>query len=256
MAKNELIVQTFDYELVSKDEAGKLQCLAREIARGRQKAADAIIETGESLAAAQDVLSHHRSGTFQKWVDAECVFSVSTAYRYMDAYREFGNCATVGQIELSAMYVLAKNGTAKNKALKLLSKGIAVTQSLAKKLVKEVKDALSGSGDDEPEPDPAEEEFPEDETLEEMCERETSEIESWARQIAKLMKEAQKALEDVPTLDELNARTGWERKLTEALATLRATKPRVCPMCEGHGDKKCPCKGHGRVTRQQYNQMV
>ena len=106
------------------------------------------------------------------------------------------------------------------------------------------------------EPDPADEEFPEDETLEEMCERETSEIESWARQIAKLMKEAQKALEDVPTLDELNARTGWERKLNEALATLRATKPKACPMCEGDGGKKCPCKGHGRVTRQQYNQMV
>ncbi len=104
--------------------------------------------------------------------------------------------------------------------------------------------------------DPAEEEFPEDETLEEMCERETSEIESWARQIAKLMKDAQEALKDVPTLDHLNARGGWERSLQGALSTLRFTKPVVCPMCQGEGDKTCPCKGNGRVTKQQYGQMV
>ena len=112
------------------------------------------------------------------------------------------------------------------------------------------EDDTDGSADD------LVEEFPEDETMESLCQRETSEIESWARKIASLMAEAQKAMADFPTLDELNARVGWERKLNEALATLRGTKPVLCPICGGDGGKKCPCKGHGRVTKQQYGQMV
>ena len=99
------------------------------------------------------------------------------------------------------------------------------------------------------------EELPEDETIEEVCERESSEIESWARRLSSLLTEAQEAMSEFPTLDELNARTGWERKLKEALSTLRNTKPVVCPMCDGD-NKKCPCKGNGRVTKQQYKQMV
>jgi hypothetical protein len=106
---------------------------------------------------------------------------------------------------------------------------------------------LEPAGDDD---------FPEDETLEDICERETSEIESWARKISSLMADAQTAMSDIPTLDELNARVGWERKLKEALATLRGAKPVPCPICGGDGGKKCPCKGHGRVTKQQYGQMV
>ena len=100
------------------------------------------------------------------------------------------------------------------------------------------------------------EEFPDDETMTEICQRETTEIESWARKFGELLKDAQKALSDVPTLDELNARDGWERKLKEALATLRGTKPVVCPICQGDGNEKCPCGGHGRVTKQKYGQMV
>ncbi len=100
------------------------------------------------------------------------------------------------------------------------------------------------------------EEFPEDETMEQVCQRETSEIESWARKFGDMLKEAQKALSAVPTLDELNARDGWERKMRESLATLRGTKPVVCPICQGDGTEKCPCGGHGRITKQQHGQMV
>ncbi len=126
------------------------------------------------------------------------------------------------------------------------------------------QDAPETDTDEEPESEPetpatdagaADEDFPEDETMEELCQRETSEIESWARQIGKLMTETQGALEDYPTLDELNARSGWERKLKEALATLRGTKPVPCPLCDGE-QPKCACKGSGRVTKQQYKQMV
>ena len=114
---------------------------------------------------------------------------------------------------------------------------------------------------DQCEDDPVEiiddvEEFPEDETMAEICQRETSEIESWARKFGDMLNEAQKALSAVPTLDELNARGGWERKLKEALATLRGTKPVVCPICQGDGGEKCPCRGHGRITKRQHGQMV
>jgi len=106
------------------------------------------------------------------------------------------------------------------------------------------------TGTEEPE-----EEFPDDETIEDICKRESSSIESWARQLSKMVTEAQKELDDCPTMDELNARIGWERKFKEAMNTLRATKPVPCPLCDGD-NKKCACKGHGRVTKQQYNQMV
>ena len=163
MAKNELIVQPFDYELVSNDEAGKLQCLAGEIARGRKKHADAIIETGESLVAAQDVLSKHGSGTFQKWVEAECGFTPKTAYNYISAYEQFGDCEIISQIEPTAMYALAKNEPAKKKALTLMEKGVKITSAIANKLIKAVKEAAAAaSGGGGGEPDPAEEEAAEE----------------------------------------------------------------------------------------------
>lgn len=123
------------------------------------------------------------------------------------------------------------------------------------KAAKKPSKAAKPATDEKPDNVPSEE-FPEDETMAEICQRETSEIESWARKFGELLKQAQKALSAVPTLDELNARDGWERKLKEALATLRGTKPVVCPICQGDGTDKCPCGGHGRVTKQQHGQMV
>ena len=270
MAK-ELTAKAFDYSALEKDTKSKLIWFAGQIGKQKVVHATSGLEMGKMLTEARELCGDK---PFVEWVEAECGYSVSTAYRYMDAHREFGDFPTVGKIELGAMYVLSKNKGAKQKAIKLADKGIAVTQSMAKKLVKLCKPKPpSPPSEDEPpeppqdapepdtpsepdsEPDAPEEDFPEDETMEEVCQRETSAIESWARQIAKLMADAQKALEDSPTLDELNARTGWERKLKEALATLRGTKPVPCPLCDGD-NRKCTCKGHGRVTKQQYKQMV
>ena len=274
MAKaKEITNPSFDYSQISDEDAGKLRYFESELNSSRKRVVGEMIKHGEILHGAQQSLAAYGTGMFTDWFTAAGL-SNGSVYNAIDAYKVFGDSPNLEKLEVSAIYALTKNEKAKKQALKLAEKGVKVTHSMAKRLIKsnnapdpEAEDEEDSSGDDsgdieedpeehDTETEPEEEEFPEDETLEEMCERETSEIESWARKIAGLAKDAQNALADVPTLDELNARTGWERKLNEALATLRSTKPKACPMCEGDGDKKCPCKGHGRVTRQQYNQMV
>ena len=268
-----ITAKAFDYSLVDKDAKGKLIWLAGAIQKLSVTHATSGLELGQWFADAQEFF-RDKKGVFRKWVESETCHCLSSAYNYIKTYEHFGDFPNFGKLELSAMHVLTTNEKAKTKAIKLADKGVAVTYAMAKKLVADEKPkkppkAKAGSKpeppQDAPEPDPPsepdsepdapEEDFPEDETMEEVCQRETSAIESWARQIAKLMADAQKALEDSPTLDELNARTGWERKLKEALATLRGTKPVPCPLCDGD-NRKCTCKGHGRVTKQQYKQMV
>jgi len=234
----------------------KLKKTINDNHRMAQTAAAEAVErgvlTGDLLGQWKELLPH---GRFEKFTDNHFDGSLRTAQVYMQAAKRLN--------------ALPK---AQRTALLKQERSIAGLIVAAKKDVPDPEPESSSPSNggasqppDPPEPDPdepdtetdpAEEEFPEDETLEEMCERETSEIESWARQIAKLMKDAQEALKDVPTLDHLNARGGWERSLQGALSTLRFTKPVVCPMCQGEGDKTCPCKGNGRVTKQQYGQMV
>ena len=202
------------------------------------------VHTGELFAKWKELLPH---GRFTSFVETHFDGSLRTAQAYMLASKRFN---ALPNAQKSA----------------LLSQGMPISGLLEKPKTKKKPKKT----EDEPEQEASteelgedeewvyeevEEELPEDETLEECCKRETADIESWARNIGKMLSEAQAALESYPTLDELNARTGWERKLKEALATLRGTKPVKCPLCDGDS-KKCPCKGNGRVTKQQYNQMV
>jgi len=135
MAK-QIAKANFAYAAVPAEAKGKLIWFAGQIGKQKVVHAKAGLEMGKMLAEAQGLCGEK---PFPEWVESECGFSVRTAYNYMAAHRDFGDCATVAQIELGAMYELTKNKGAKREAIKLADKGVSVTQSMAKKLIKESK---------------------------------------------------------------------------------------------------------------------
>lgn len=136
----ELSVTQFDYSgIEEKDIKGKLINLEGRIKKKHAGMADSIIEIGQELATAQAILADHHNGTFQKWVEQACGFSIRTAYRYINVFTRFGDSrASVAQLEDTALYALAESETPKkavDEALRLAAKGNRITHSLAKELI-------------------------------------------------------------------------------------------------------------------------
>ncbi len=131
-----LTATKFDYSTVDADGKSKLLWYAAEIRKAGVAHVEAGLEMGRMLAEARELCGEK---PFREWAPAECGCSLRTAYNYMAAFSEFGECATVAHIELGAMYLLTNNDRAKKKAIKLSEKGITVTQTVAKKLVDESK---------------------------------------------------------------------------------------------------------------------
>jgi len=154
MAKD-LSTKTFDYSLVTKEEKGKLINLAGQIKRSNDAHAAAILQTGELLATAQEIMAADRVGTFCDWVEKECKLTKQTAYNYLNAWKKFGNCPTVGQFEPSAMYALAASEEAKQVAMKMADKGQTITQKIAQGLVKEAKEREPAAKSKPPKSKPA-----------------------------------------------------------------------------------------------------
>lgn len=127
----------FDYAMVDEDTKGKLIWYAAEIQRQGVSHVETGLEMGRLLTESRDLCNDKK--TFEMWVDRECRHSIRTAYNYMSAFEHFGSCAKFAQIELSAMYELAKNEIAKNRALKLADKGQRITYSVAKDLVSDAQ---------------------------------------------------------------------------------------------------------------------
>ena len=128
----------FDYDQLSKDEKGKLLNLEGRIQRKIAAAAKSIMDLGEDLAAAQEVLGNHGNGVFGDWVDHTFPMSRRTAYKQIAAWQKFKDCAHYAQIEPSALYALAENEAPKlalNAALKLAEKGGIVTHKVAQELI-------------------------------------------------------------------------------------------------------------------------
>lgn len=136
MAKD-LSTAKFDYRLVPDEAKGKLIWYASELGKQAKTHVESGLQIGRILSEAKKLIGDGGRETFQEWVDSECGFSKSTAYNYISAWENFGECPTVGHIELGAMYQLAKSSGAKKKALKLADKGVRITQSMAKQFVEE-----------------------------------------------------------------------------------------------------------------------
>lgn len=149
MAKTELIESVeFSYDLVEKDQAEKLRYCAREINKLKEKFAVSAMGIGEMLCIAHDQLANYNKGTFVKWVQFECGFSTASAYNYMSAFKVFGSFPKVGNLEDSAMYVLASKDTpekARKEVLKLAEKGARITHKQANEIIKKHSGSVSPS---------------------------------------------------------------------------------------------------------------
>lgn len=139
-----LINQSFDYTLVSESEAGKLKYYEGELLKSRRRVASEMIEHGRILHEAQQLLANYSGGTFVGWLTSAGI-STSSAYNAIGAYTSFGEFSNLENIELTAMYALAKNATAQKQAKRLASRGVKVSNMIAKELI-----AAAESVPDEP----------------------------------------------------------------------------------------------------------
>lgn len=124
----------FDYEQLSKEHAGKLRYYEGELLRSRKRVADEAIKHGEILHGVQQLLADYSKGTFVAWLDSAGI-SRGTAYNAIDSFVEFASFPNLENLEVSAMYALAKNDKAKKQAMKLADKGVKVTHAMAQRLI-------------------------------------------------------------------------------------------------------------------------
>ena len=136
---SKLTNQPFDYSFLSGDDKGKLIYFEGEIVKAKKKVAEEIISIGEVFKSAQTLLANYSGGSFVSWLDANGV-STRSAYNAIDAWTHFRSFANLQNIEVSAMYALAKHPKAKKKAAKLIDRGVRVTHSMAKKLIEASSD--------------------------------------------------------------------------------------------------------------------
>ena len=134
----ELINQVFDYSQVDTEDKGILIKLESDIVKFKKRSVKEMLDFGGTCEAAHEILSKYGSGQFSEWIEVQGV-SRQTAYNAMSAKSVFGVCPNLDKWEVSAMYALAKNGEAKKKALKLASKGVAITHSVARQLIEEAR---------------------------------------------------------------------------------------------------------------------
>ena len=124
--------QVFDYTLVSTDDKAKLIYFEGQLFKSRKRVADELIKHGEILHGVQQLLA--RCGEFGTWLEAQGLSSKS-AYNAINSFVGFGGFVNLQDIEVSAMYVLAKNDGARKKAMRLADKGVKVTHAMAKQLI-------------------------------------------------------------------------------------------------------------------------
>lgn len=125
---------SFDYSPLAKDDASKLIWYAAEIQKQDKTHVESGMKMGQLLFEARSILEDKQS--FREWVERECKYSIRSAYNYISAWENFGECANFAHIELSAMYALTSNEGAKKKALKMADRGEKVTHETAKRLIK------------------------------------------------------------------------------------------------------------------------
>ena len=150
MAKQELMDAEFSYEGMDKDDVAMLRHCEKEYNKHKNAVASGFMSLGETLLIAHERLAKRGNGWFQKWVESKLGCSKSSAYNYMAAFRVFGDCPTVGQMEDGAIYALASKETpekALKEVLKLTANGAKITQKQAKEIIKKhTKPKSEGGG--------------------------------------------------------------------------------------------------------------
>lgn len=134
---------SFAYDELTPDERGKLLNL---VGRGLgivRKHAASVVELGEIMSTARQVLANHTDGVFCQWVETEWGISRQTAYNWIAVFERFGGCPIIGQLESTVLYRLtAKNcpEPARKEVEKLAAKG-KVTAKQVGEIIKKHKPA-------------------------------------------------------------------------------------------------------------------
>lgn len=142
MTKTELA--TFDYSKVEDDTRRKLISLAGSINRAKKTGAAAMLEVGEGIAEAHDLLATKgKDSQFSAWIEATCGIERTSAYNYLWSFKRFGNCSNVEQFSQAGMYLLASPKAPKEaakEAEKLAAKGVKITVSKANEILDRYKE--------------------------------------------------------------------------------------------------------------------
>lgn len=141
-----IAVATFDYASVDADTKGKLVYFAGRIKKVGESHVRTILEIGEHLSGARDLLSRKGGGdgTWRAWLEAEIGISHQTAANYINAFNRFpSECQIICHSSPTAVYLLsapeAPEGAAKE-AEKQASKGQKITVARAKEILAKFKE--------------------------------------------------------------------------------------------------------------------
>lgn len=131
----------FDYSALAPDIAGRQRVRAERITGIYRKTVEAAGEIGRELMAAQAEMEH---GTFLRWVEGELRLSKSSAYRFMDVARSFGErLPTVGSLPLTVVHKLAAPSTpepVRAAVLKRIEAGETIRPEAIVEEIREAKD--------------------------------------------------------------------------------------------------------------------
>lgn len=143
-----IAVAVFDYAQVDKDTKGKLIALAGQVKRERAKHASSGMALGEAISEAHQLLAGDgRDGSFANWVEAECGFSRTSAYRYMWTWQRFGKCSSLEHFTSEALEKLATPTTpepAVKEAMKLADKGQRINKDKATEILNRFREVANG----------------------------------------------------------------------------------------------------------------
>lgn len=101
-------VDTIDDQL--KAIAKQAKAAHRRIQKAARQAVLAVVDLGEHLTAARELLAHHKGGSYGRWLKSARI-PRTTAHRACLVWNRLGGCATVEQLDLSAAYSLAAQAT-------------------------------------------------------------------------------------------------------------------------------------------------
>ena len=88
----------------------KVRAAHKRIQKAAAAAVLGVVEMGEQLRIAKQLLAGHKGGSFGKWLK-DCGIPRSSAHRAIQVFETLGDCPTVRQLDLSAAYALSASGT-------------------------------------------------------------------------------------------------------------------------------------------------
>jgi len=129
----------FDYSDLAPDLAERQRQRAARIISIHRRTVEAAGEIGRELLAAQDEMER---GTFLRWIEGELRLSKSSAYRFMDMARSFGEkLPTVGSLPLTVVHKLAERSTPEPVRAAVLKRIEAGETIQADAIVEEIREA-------------------------------------------------------------------------------------------------------------------